>query len=93
MKFEDVRYRLTEGEEVRILKGVTFHAKPSKVVFMKEYPHHLLFEGTFEDGKEVYGIRTHRFSINKPSLWCGDAKVQKVSDGSLVGVKEGEDNE
>ncbi|MGN0364605.1 MAG: hypothetical protein ACI4E5_01530 [Suilimivivens sp.] len=93
MKFEDVKYRLNPGEEVRILKGVTFYAKPSKVVFIKEYPNHLLFEGTFEDGKEVYGVRTRRFSINKPSLWCGDAKVQRVSDGSFVGMKEGEDNE
>lgn len=93
MKFEDVKYRLTEDEEVRILKGITFHAKPSKVVFIKEYPHHLLFEGTFEEGKAVYGVRTRRFSISKPSLWCGDVKIQKVSDGSLVGAKEVEDDE
>lgn len=93
MKFEDVRYNLTAGEEVRILKGITFYAKPSKVTFIEEYPHHLLFEGTFEDGKEVYGVRTRRISVDKASLWCGDAKVQKVSDGSFVGIKEGEDNE
>lgn len=93
MKFEDVRYGLTAGEEVRILKGVTFHAKPSKVVFVAEYPHDLLFEGTFEKGKEVYGIRKRKFSISKASLWCGDALVRKVSDGTYVGIKEGGDDE
>ena len=43
MKFEDVKYRLNPGEEVRILKGVTFYAKPSRVVFIKEYPNHLKY--------------------------------------------------
>ena len=93
MKFENVKYRLTAGEEVIIPKGVTFYAKPSKVVFIAEYPHHLLFEGTFEAVKEIYGIRKRRFSVSKSSLWCGDAKVRKVSDGTYVGIKEGEDNE
>lgn len=93
MKFEDVKYRLNPGEEVRILKGVKLYAKPGKVVFIKEYPHHLLFEGTFEDGKEGYGVRTRRFSINKSSLWCGYTKVQRVSDGAFVGMKEGEEDE
>ena len=64
-----------------------------RLLFIKEYPHHLLFEGTFEEGKAVYGVRTRRFSISKPSLWCGDVKIQKVSDGSLVGAKEVEDDE
>lgn len=93
MGLENVRYGLTAGEEVKILRGVDFYAPPSKVVFVQEFPHHLLFEGTFEEGKVVYGVRTRRFSINKASLWCGDAKVIRIADGSLIGVEEVEDDE
>ena len=93
MKFEDVKYDLVAGGEVGIQKGMSFHATPSKVVFVQEFPHHLLFEGTFERGKELYGPRILRFSIGKTSLWCGEIKVKRLSDGTLVGAKEVEDDE
>lgn len=93
MKFEDVKYDLVAGEEVRIQKGMNFHATPSKVVFVQEFPHHLLFEGTFERGKELYGPRILRFSIGKTSLWCGEIKVKRLLDGILVGAKEVKDDE
>lgn len=93
MGLENISCGLTEGEEVKILKGIDFYAAPSKVVFVKEYPHHLLFEGTFEKDKVVYGVRTRRFSISKASLWCGGAKVIRIADGSLIGAGEVEDDE
>lgn len=81
-----VRHGLRPGDEVRVLKGEKFYAEPGKIVVVAEYPYHFVFKLTASRPQWGTGLYlTRMFSISKQSLWCGDAIVQRVSDGVYVG--------
>lgn len=82
---------LTEGEEVRIVKGVQLYAKPKKVTVHKVYPYHILLLMEFKnysrhkDKKNII-IKT---SVNRAALFCGDAILIRKHGGNVIGCYTG----
>lgn len=79
-------FGLTEGDEIKILKGVTLYALPVRCEVVKEYDKFIQIKMGFrrKPSERDLGLRYIPASINKASLLCGDAVIRRVSDGKLL---------
>ena len=80
------RFGLTEGDEIKILKGVTLYAQPVRCEVVKEYDYFIQIKigfrrKPFEMDK---GLQYIPASVNKASLLCGDAIIRCISNGKFL---------
>lgn len=78
---------LIKGEEVKIVSGVELFAKPDRETVLAVYPYHVLLLVEFQsDPKRFTKIKTTQIvSVCRAALFCGEAKLVRLLDGSPIG--------
>lgn len=83
------------GDEVMVIRGIKTYASPDKVTVAVVYPCHILLRMEFGDAPDrLSHVKTVRYvSVNRASLFCGDAELRRVFDGKCIGRCEGDAGE
>lgn len=83
-------FDLKPNEELKIINGITLHAIPERVWFVKEYTHHIVVamefvKSLFDPNMAPRVITT---SISKKQLLTGDVLLKRMSDGIYLNGNE-----
>ena len=81
-----------EGEEVEIIKGMTFDAVPVKCIIRKDYPKFIRIDVFFSKtpGGRADDQEPERRTVNKQAMLCGDVIIRlKKTWEDLVGNRVG----
>ena len=77
-----------EGEEVEIIKGMTFDAVPIKCIIRKDYPKFIRMDVFFRktSGGNVNELKPERRTVNKQAMLCGDViiRLKKTQEDLVV---------
>ena len=72
------------GEEIKLLKGVSYAKEPIRVTVLKEYPKYLLLDMEFEKKGDCPDTTHIRTGVNKGAMLCGDVLVLRLIDQVIL---------